>query len=75
MGVLSWLFGPNPWKEQQVKPARGTRGIHKHAWGNARSRVDAGRKIGQIREDCAYGCGATRDTDVRDLHERGPRCS
>lgn len=69
------LFEPNYWQGQVVTPDPDTRGVHQHAWGNPQYVVDHAREMGQIREECAFGCGATRHTDVDDLHHNGRRCS
>lgn len=68
-------FEPNYFHGQQYNPSPESSGIHEHAWGNAQYVVDEPNSMLQIKEECAYGCGATRTTDVQDIHQGGPRCS
>jgi len=66
------LFTPNRWR-QNVDLGNGTQ--HKHAWGNRKLEVDRARRMLRASDKCAYGCGAKRTMDVRDLDPRAPRCS
>lgn len=70
--MIGKLFGKHTWK-QNVNLGANPHG--KHAWGNRKLEIDRQRKMLRASDECAYGCGAKRTVDVRDLHHRGRRCS
>lgn len=72
------LFQPDHIEHHVVPRTRGHRWVNGHLepgheWSNGHLEVDHQRQMVKYVDECC--CGERRETDVRDIHHKGPRCS